>query len=71
LFAAKKALLVGRVSHESHPLSDRAKDMGSAAVFLALIQLAACWSFIFVVVVFLLPGSVDGRRKNGARACRA
>jgi diacylglycerol kinase (ATP) len=28
---------------ERHPLAKRAKDMGSAAVFLAIVIAVACW----------------------------
>ena len=31
------------ISLERHPLAKRAKDMGSAAVFLAIVIAAACW----------------------------
>jgi diacylglycerol kinase (ATP) len=34
-----------RISHEEHPLVKRAKDMGSAAVMLALANAAAVWAF--------------------------
>ncbi len=38
--------LVDRVSEEHHPLSGRAKDLGSAAVFVSLILTGAVWSLI-------------------------
>ena len=38
--------VVDRIGLEPHPLSGRAKDLGSAAVFLALIQLVFCWGII-------------------------
>ncbi len=37
---------VDRVGHEHHELSGRAKDMGSAAVMLSLLLLAACWATV-------------------------
>jgi len=36
--------VVDRVSDELHPLSKRAKDLGSAAVMLALLTCAALWA---------------------------
>jgi diacylglycerol kinase (ATP) len=36
--------VVDRVSADLHPLSKRAKDIGSAAVMLSLISCAALWS---------------------------
>ena len=38
--------VVDRISPEKHPLSKRAKDVGSAAVLLALINVAAVWGLI-------------------------
>jgi diacylglycerol kinase (ATP) len=38
--------VVDRFGDEIHPLAGRAKDMGSAAVFLALLNLGVCWSLI-------------------------
>ncbi|MGC9520160.1 MAG: diacylglycerol kinase [Desulfuromonadaceae bacterium] len=38
--------VVDRTGLEPHPLSGRAKDLGSAAVFLALLQVAVCWGII-------------------------
>lgn len=37
---------IDRISHEIHPLSKRAKDLGSAAVFLALANAAFIWASI-------------------------
>lgn len=37
---------VDRISLDRHPLAKRAKDIGSAAVLLALINLAAVWSLV-------------------------
>ena len=39
---------INRISHERHPLSRRAKDMGSAAVFVASLTCTMVW----VVVLF-------------------
>jgi len=39
--------VVDRFGSEMHELSGRAKDMGSAAVFLALCNVAICWILIF------------------------
>lgn len=38
--------VVDRISEEHHPLSGRAKDYGSAAVFLALANAAAIWGVV-------------------------
>ena len=38
--------VVDRASPEQHVLAGRAKDMGSAAVLLALVNVVACWSLI-------------------------
>lgn len=38
--------VVDRVSLERHPLAGRAKDIGSAAVLLALLNVAACWGLV-------------------------
>jgi diacylglycerol kinase (ATP) len=38
--------VVDRVSVEHHELSGRAKDIGSAAVFIALMNVCAVWGFI-------------------------
>ncbi|MEO8836588.1 MAG: diacylglycerol kinase [Caldimonas sp.] len=37
---------VDRISAERHPLSGQAKDLGSAAVFVALAMSALCWAVI-------------------------
>ena len=37
---------IDRVSYERHPLAKRAKDLGSAAVMLALVNAAAIWVLI-------------------------
>ncbi len=37
---------VDRAGREKHPLSEQAKDMGSAAVFLALINILVVWGLI-------------------------
>lgn len=38
--------VVDRVSDEHHALAGRAKDMGSAAVFLSLVMTAAIWGLV-------------------------
>jgi diacylglycerol kinase (ATP) len=38
--------IVDRASPEIHPLAKRAKDIGSAAVFLSLINLAVIWALV-------------------------
>jgi diacylglycerol kinase (ATP) len=38
--------VVYKVSPEFHELAGRAKDMGSAAVFLLLVLLALCWALV-------------------------
>ncbi len=38
--------VVDRISSEHHELSGRAKDIGSAAVMLALLNLVVIWSFV-------------------------
>jgi diacylglycerol kinase (ATP) len=40
--------LTDRVSLEIHPLSKRAKDLGSAAVLLSLLTMAIIWGLIFL-----------------------
>jgi diacylglycerol kinase (ATP) len=40
--------IVDRVSLERHPLSKRAKDLGSAAVFMAFLIAAAAWIAILI-----------------------
>jgi len=39
---------VDRISLENHQLAKRAKDIGSAAVFLSLINVAVVWALILV-----------------------
>lgn len=46
--------IVDRVSTERHPLSGRAKDLGSAAVLLAIILMIAAWALIAGPVVLKL-----------------
>jgi diacylglycerol kinase (ATP) len=38
--------VVDKVSPEFHELAGRAKDMGSAAVFLLMVNVALCWTLI-------------------------
>ncbi|MEO1767717.1 diacylglycerol kinase [Thiobacter aerophilum] len=40
--------VVDRVSTEDHPLAKRAKDMGSAAVFLALVNVPMVWGLVLL-----------------------
>lgn len=40
--------LVNRISLDHHPLSGRAKDLGSAAVFITLLLAALTWLLILV-----------------------
>ncbi len=37
---------VDRISLDRHPLSGRAKDIGSAAVFLSLVNVAVVWAIV-------------------------
>jgi diacylglycerol kinase (ATP) len=39
---------IDRISLENHSLSKRAKDIGSAAVLIALINVAVTWALILV-----------------------
>ena len=39
--------IIDRISPEHHPLSKKAKDLGSAAVLLAILQAMIIWGFIF------------------------
>ncbi|MDR2925929.1 MAG: diacylglycerol kinase [Azoarcus sp.] len=48
LFNSAIEAVVDRVSAERHPLSKNAKDMGSAAQFIALTMIAAVWGVIFL-----------------------
>ena len=41
-------IVVDRISFERHELSGRAKDVGSAAVFISLVLAGAVWSFILL-----------------------
>ncbi len=40
--------IVDRISLELHPLAKRAKDIGSAAVFLSLLTLALVWALVLL-----------------------
>lgn len=40
--------VVDRISPEQHPLSGRAKDIGSAAVFVALVQVPIVWGLVLL-----------------------
>jgi diacylglycerol kinase (ATP) len=39
---------IDRISEERHPLSKKAKDMGSAAVLIALVNVAAVWACVLL-----------------------
>lgn len=43
---------IDRISFDQHSLSKRAKDIGSAAVFVALVLLAMVWALILAPVLF-------------------
>ena len=43
---------IDRISFDHHSLSKRAKDIGSAAVFVALVLLAMVWALILAPVLF-------------------
>ena len=40
---------IDRISDEIHPLAKKAKDLGSAAVFLALVNAAIVWCYIILL----------------------
>lgn len=40
--------VIERISDDIHPLSKRAKDLGSAAVFVSLINVATVWGIILL-----------------------
>jgi diacylglycerol kinase (ATP) len=48
LFNSAIEAVVDRISTERHPLSKNAKDMGSAAQFVALVLVAAVWGMILL-----------------------
>jgi diacylglycerol kinase (ATP) len=41
-------VVVDRISMDPHPLAKRAKDIGSAAVFLSLINAVAIWFLVLI-----------------------
>jgi diacylglycerol kinase (ATP) len=41
--------VVDRIGHEHHDLSGRAKDLGSAAVMLSLINVAMIWTLVLFI----------------------
>ncbi len=43
---------IDRISFDQHTLSKRAKDIGSAAVFVALLLLALVWALILAPHLF-------------------
>ena len=44
--------VVNRISTEHHPLSGRAKDAGSAAVFMSAVNMTVVWCFILFDLIF-------------------
>lgn len=48
LFNSAIEAVVDRVSLEKHPLAKNAKDMGSAAQFVALAMIAIAWAMILL-----------------------
>ena len=40
---------IDRISQEKHELSKKAKDIGSAAVFIAMIHFAIVWILSFIL----------------------
>lgn len=48
LFNSAIETIIDRISPEIHPLSKRAKDIGSAAVFLALCMVATVWVVVLL-----------------------
>jgi diacylglycerol kinase (ATP) len=48
LFNSAVEAAIDRISLERHPLSKNAKDMGSAAQFLALSMIALVWAIILI-----------------------
>jgi diacylglycerol kinase (ATP) len=46
LFNAAIEATIDRISLEQHPLAKRAKDIGSAAVFLSLLNVPAVWLLV-------------------------
>ncbi|MFK7830255.1 MAG: diacylglycerol kinase [Congregibacter sp.] len=47
--------VVDRVSAEHHELSGRAKDLGSAMVFMAILIVIVCWSSVLLSILYLNP----------------
>jgi diacylglycerol kinase (ATP) len=52
---------VDRISQERHPLAGQAKDLGSAAVFIALVMSALSWLVIAGPVVVRWVAGLQGR----------
>ena len=48
LFNSAVEAVVDRVSNEQHELSGRAKDIGSAAVFISLANVTVIWALIII-----------------------
>jgi diacylglycerol kinase (ATP) len=51
LVNASVEAVVDRISQEHHPLSGRAKDLGSAAVFVSLILCGSAWAIILFPIL--------------------
>jgi diacylglycerol kinase (ATP) len=47
--------IVDRISHDIHPLSKIAKDIGSAIVLLSLLNAACCWGMVLYRLYFNGP----------------
>ena len=62
---------IDRISLERHPLSGRAKDLGSAAVGVALVMCAMCWLVIAGPVLLAMAARLDAttraRRRDAPR----
>ncbi|HQR10919.1 MAG TPA: diacylglycerol kinase [Casimicrobiaceae bacterium] len=51
---------IDRIGLDTHRLSKRAKDLGSAAVLLALLMLAVVWGLLAGPALFQLAGLLSG-----------
>ena len=48
LVRSARAAAVDRISLEHHQLAKRAKDIGSAAVFMSLLNVAVVWALVLL-----------------------
>jgi len=55
---------VDRISLETHPLAKRAKDIGSAAVMLALVNAGVVWLLVIVVLILAAAALVKYLRSG-------